>query len=137
MEKILRARGTFKVSDFAAASLGTAPAPSISTALSVGVYTMIKHYSGDIVGESATIFTSAFDSDVGIGSYVAMESFRGAIGDRSGSYSSTRGKDRFNEFFAIVDGSGTGDLRGLYGAGGITIDPAGTHGIWLDYEIRF
>jgi len=133
----MKVHGTFKVSDFKPASLEAAP--KISTALPVGVSTMTKTYAGDISGQSATLFTSAFDPAQGIGSYVAMESFEGSVAGRAGSVNflhsaSTKGRDRANEFFAIVEGSGTGDLAGMTGTGGIAIDPDGTHRIWFDCE---
>lgn len=137
MEAPLKVHGTFKTSDFKPTSL--IAAPPISTALPVGVSTMTKTYAGDIRGQSATLFTSAFDPALGIGSYVAMESFEGSVAGRAGSVNflhsaSTKGRDRANEFFAIVEGSGTGDLRGMTGSGGIAIDPDGTHRIWFDCE---
>lgn len=133
----MRVRGTFKTTDFKATSL--AVVPPVETALAVGVHTMQKHFSGDVAGRSSTLFTSAFDPALGVGSYVAMESFEGAIGDRVGTFNflhsaSARGKERRNEFFAIVEGSGTGDLKGLTGSGGIAIDPDETHHIWFDIE---
>lgn len=133
----MKVHGTFKVSDFKPTSLAAVPA--ISTALPVGVSTMTKTYAGEISGQSATLFTSAFDPALGIGSYVAMESFEGSIAGRSGSFNflhsaSTSGRDRANEFFAIVAGSGTGDFTGMTGSGGIAIDPDGTHRIWFDCE---
>lgn len=133
----MKVHGTFKVSDFKPTSLAAVPA--ISTALPVGVSTMTKTYSGEISGQSATLFTSAFDPALGIGSYVAMESFEGSIAGRSGSFNflhsaSTSGQNRAGEFFTIVAGSGTGDFKGMTGGGGIAIDPDGTHRIWFDCE---
>jgi Protein of unknown function (DUF3224) len=37
---------------------------------------------------------------------------------------------------AIVPSSGTGQLAGDTGDGGLTVGPDGTHRIWLDYQIR-
>ncbi len=39
------------------------------------------------------------------------------------------------EYFAIVPSSGTGQLAGISGTGGLVIDADGTHRIWLDYEL--
>lgn len=133
----MKVLGTFKASDFKPTSL--VPVPPISTALPVSVSTITKTYVGDISGQSASLFTSAFDPALGIGTYVAMESFEGTVAGRSGSFNflhsaSTTGRDRANEFFAIVEGSGTGDLKGITGTGGIAIDPDGTHRIWFDCE---
>ncbi len=69
-----------------------------------------------------------------------MESFEGSLSGRSGAFNfahsaTTSGTDRTDEFFTIVPGSGTGELAGIRGAGGMTIDPDGTHRIWFDYEL--
>lgn len=47
---------------------------------------------------------------------------------------STKGSDRSNEFFAIAEGSGTGDFKGIRGSGGLAVDAEG-HRVWFDYEI--
>ncbi|WP_443065640.1 DUF3224 domain-containing protein [Streptomyces sp. NBC_00557] len=48
----------------------------------------------------------------------------------------TLGEDRQSEFFVIVPGSGTGELAGIIGAGGIAVDQDGTHHrIWFDYDL--
>lgn len=48
---------------------------------------------------------------------------------------STSGTDRSNEFFAVVPGSGSGELVGITGTGGLTVEADGTHRIWLEYTI--
>jgi hypothetical protein len=134
----MRATGTFSVKSFTPA--GIALEPVITTALPVGISMMEKHFEGDIAGRSATLFTAAFDPATGTGTYVAMESFEGSVGGRDGAFNfvhsaSTSGSDRSAEFFAIVASSGTGELAGICGAGGMGVDPDGTHRIWLEYEI--
>jgi hypothetical protein len=134
----MRATGTFSVKSFTPTSL--APEPAITTALPVGVSTMEKHFEGGIAGRSATLFTAAFDQATGVGAYVAMESFEGSVDGRDGAFNfvhsaSTSGDDRSAEFFSIVASSGTGQLAGISGTGGMTIDPDGTHRIWLEYEV--
>jgi hypothetical protein len=118
----MRANGAFTVKTFNPTSL--VPEPAIETALPVGVVLMEKHFEGDIVGRSATVFTAAFDQATGVGTYVAMESFEGAVDGREGAFN-----------FVHSASSGSGQLAGLSGTGGLAIDPAGTHRIWLDYEI--
>jgi hypothetical protein len=134
----MRANGTFSVKSFTPTSL--APEPAIATALPVGVSTMEKHFEGGIAGRSATLFTAAFDPATGVGTYVAMESFAGSVDGKDGAFNfvhsaSTSGSDQSAEFFAIVASSGTGQLAGITGTGGMGIDPDGTHRIWLDYEV--
>lgn len=134
----MRASGTFSVKSFVPTSV--APDPPIETALPVSVSLMEKHYEGDIIGRSATLFTSAFDQAAGVGTYVAMESFEGTLAGRSGTFNfvhsaSTTGSDRTDEFFTIVVNSGTGELTGITGTGGMTVDGDGTHRVWFDYEL--
>lgn len=81
---------------------------------------MVKTYAGDVTGRSITQFSSAFDQAAGIGSYVALESFEGSIGGRTGTLNfvhaaSTSGEDRSDEYGLIVAGSGTGELAGATG----------------------
>lgn len=134
----MRATGTFKVITFDTAPV--APAPEITTNLSVGVATMEKAYEGEVTGRSATLFTSAFDHGTGVGTYLALESFEGALHGASGTFNfahaaTTTGQDRSSEHFVIVPTSGTGELTGIRGTGGIAIDTDGTHRIWFDYEL--
>ena len=134
----MRADGTFSVKSFVPADV--APEPAIETALPVGLARMEKHYEGAVAGRSATLFTSAFSQQTGVGTYVAMESFEGSVDGRAGSFNfahsaTTSGTDRAAEFFLIVPASGTGELAGITGTGGLTIDADGTHRIWLDYDL--
>ncbi|WP_327433950.1 DUF3224 domain-containing protein [Streptomyces sp. NBC_01236] len=134
----MRAAGTFSVKAFVPTELG--PDPAVPTGLPVGVARMEKHYEGEVVGRSATLFTAAFDQTTGVGTYVAMESFEGSLHGRGGSFNfahsaTTSGSDRTAEFFTIVPSSGTGELAGISGAGGMAIDADGTHRIWFDYDL--
>ncbi len=134
----MRANGSFTVKAFNPASL--TPGPAMAAALPVGVAIIEKQFDGDIVGRSEAVFTSAFDQATGVGSYVAMESFEGSVDGREGAFSflhsaSTSGSDRAAEYFAIVPSSGTGQLAGVSGTGGLVIDADGTHRLWLDYEL--
>ena len=134
----VRASGTFKVVAFTPTE--SAPEPSVTTGLPVGLAAMDKRYEGDVEGRSATWFASAFDQSSGVGTYVAMESFEGSLGGAGGSFNfahsaTTHGTDRSDEFFKIVPTSGTGELAGINGTGGMAIDPDGTHRIWFEYEL--
>ncbi|WP_433041625.1 DUF3224 domain-containing protein [Dactylosporangium sp. CS-033363] len=134
----MRADGTFSVKSFVPTPV--TPDPPIETALPVGVALIEKHFEGEISGRSATVFTAAFDQASGVGTYVAMESFEGTVGGRTGTCNfvhsaATSGADRSGEFFAIVSGSGTGELSGITGSGGLAVDADGTHRVWFDYDI--
>ncbi|MFD6495165.1 DUF3224 domain-containing protein [Streptomyces sp. NPDC060188] len=135
----MRATGTFTVKAFVPTELR--PTPTVSTALPVGVATMEKLFEGEVSGRSATLFTAAFDQSTGVGTYVAMESFEGSLCGRTGSFNfvhsaTTTGTDRTAEFFTIVPASGTAELAGIHGAGGMTVDADGTHRIWFDHELK-
>ncbi|MFF4558862.1 DUF3224 domain-containing protein [Streptomyces sp. NPDC001422] len=135
----MRASGTFTVKAFVPTELQ--PNPPVSTALPVGVATMEKHFEGEVAGRSATLFTAAFDQATGVGTYVAMESFEGSLLGRSGTFNfvhsaTTTGSDRTAEFFTIVPASGTGELAGIRGTGGMAVDTDGTHRIWFDHELE-
>lgn len=134
----VRAKATFEVASFVPADVGAEP--PVATALPVGVASMVKIFRGQAAGRSTVVFTSAFDQSAGTGTYVALESFEGSLDGRRGTFNfvhsaSTGGSDRTNEFFLIVPASGTGDLTGITGSGGLSIDADGTHRIWFDYDV--
>ncbi|MEW5769652.1 MAG: DUF3224 domain-containing protein [Pseudomonadota bacterium] len=131
----MKITGTFKTKDFRPSVL--MPSLDIQTRLPTGVATMEKIYCGQIEGRSATLFTASFDQTTGKGAYCAMESFEGSLNGKHGRFNfihsaATSGKDRTDEFFSIVEGSGTDELRNISGKGGMRIDPDGTHHIWFD-----
>ncbi|MEU6867545.1 DUF3224 domain-containing protein [Streptomyces sp. NPDC046876] len=134
----MRADGTFTVKAFTPTALK--PEPEVTTGLPVGVATIEKHFEGEVAGRSATLFTSAYDQAAGVGTYVAMESFEGALHGREGAFNfvhsaTTSGSDRTAEFFTIVPSSGTGELAGIAGGGGMAVEADGTHRIWFDYHL--
>ncbi|KUO08586.1 DUF3224 domain-containing protein [Streptomyces sp. DSM 15324] len=134
----MRASGTFSVHAFT--PTGLKPEPEVATALPVGVATMEKRYEGEVTGRSATLFTAAYDQATGVGTYVAMESFEGALHGREGAFNfvhsaTTTGGDRSAEFFTVVPSSGTGALTGITGGGGLTVEADGTHRVWFEYEL--
>ncbi|MGF3056771.1 DUF3224 domain-containing protein [Microbacterium sp. YY-01] len=133
----MRATATFTVEAFTPLDVTIDGAPE--TATPVGVSQINKRYDGEVSGTSTTVFTYARNPETGAGAYVAMESFEGSLHDRAGTFNfmhsaTTTGEDRANEFFLIAPASGTGDLAGIEGTGGITIDADGTHHMWFDYE---
>lgn len=135
----MRAAGTFTVSSFVPAQLEPPPV-AVEVGTAVGTATMEKVYEGDVQGRSATIFVSAFDMGTGVGTYVALETFAGRLGDREGGFAyahsaTTLGSDRRDELFVIVPGSGVGDLAGISGSGGLAVDSDDTHRVWFDYQL--
>jgi hypothetical protein len=102
---------------------------------------MVKHFSGSLEGRATTLFLSAFDQQAGVGTYLAMESFVGALDGRAGAFSFAHsattdgGPERQHELVVIVPGSGTGELVGIAGTGAVRIDAEGTHHLDLDYQV--
>jgi hypothetical protein len=134
----MRADGTFTVKSYA--ETPTAPVPPVETGLPVVVLTMEKVFEGGVTGHAATLLTAAFDQKAFVGSYVAMESFEGSLNGVSGAFNfahtaATTGRNRTDEWLLIVANSGTGDLKGISGTGGIAIDEDGTHRIWFEYDL--
>lgn len=134
----MRADATFTVKAFTPTEL--TPTPDIITGTPLVVATMEKHLEGEAVGHCATLFSAAYNQSTGIGTYVAIESFEGSLHGLTGTFNfahsaTTHGSDRSGEYFTIVPSSGTGELAGISGAGGLTIDADGTHRLWFDYEI--
>lgn len=134
----MRTEGTFTVTSFVGTDVRSDP--EIVTGVPVGVATMEKHFAGGVEGRAATLFTAAFEQSSGVGTYVAMESFEGELDGRAGAFNfahsaTTTGTDRLATFFVIVPSSGTGDLAGVTGSGGIEVDDDGTHRIWFDYDL--
>ncbi|MGW3244849.1 DUF3224 domain-containing protein [Streptomyces sp. NPDC001070] len=134
----MRAAGTFDVKAFVPTEL--VPEPAVTTGTPVGVATIDKHFEGEVAGRSSTLFTAAYDQATGVGTYVAMESFEGSLNGREGTFNfahsaTTSGSDRTAEFFVIVPTSGTGELAGVTGTGGLALDEDGTHRIWFDYDL--
>ena len=132
-----RTEGTFEVAAFTPTDV--APALEVSTPMEVGVATMEKQFSGAVAGRSATWFVGGLAPD-GAGTYAALEAFAGTLDDAAGTFvfvhlASTHGQDRYAEFFTIAEGSGTGDLAGISGTGGMHIDADGTHRIWFDWDV--
>ena len=135
----MRAEGTFTVDSFVPASVAPPPA-AIEVGLPVGTAVMEKVYEGDVSGRSATIFTSAFDMGKSVGTYVALKTFEGRLGERSGAFAyvhsaTTTGYGRRDELFVIVPSSGVGELAGISGGGGMTVDPDDTHRVWFDFDL--
>jgi hypothetical protein len=135
----MRAEGTFAVATFTPAEL-TPPPIDITVGSPVGVATMEKVYAGQVIGHSATIFTSAYDEATGVGSYVAMESFEGSLDGRSGGFAymhaaTTHGEDSTDAMLIIVPNTGVGDLTNIMGGGGLAIEADGTHRVWFDYQL--
>ena len=72
--------------------------------------------------------------------FIVEESFAGTLDTLAGAFvfvhaASTHQGDRHGEFFRIAEGSGTGDLAGISGTGGLAVDEDGTHRIWFEWDL--
>ena len=129
---------TFTVTTFEPTNLKP---PETETGTPVGVARMVKQFQGGLEGHAETLFTSAYDQERGIGTYVAMESFLGTIDGLSGTVNIAHtattdgGSDRLQEVVVIVPASGTGKLAGITGTGRMRIEDDGAHHLELEYEI--
>ena len=134
----METRCTFEVEEFTP----TDAVPEIETALATGHARMVKRYQGGLEGRSITQFSYAFDGDSGVGSYVATESFEGAVDGHGGTFNfihsaTTLGHgERLHELLVVVPRSGTGALAGISGTGSLAIDADSTHRIVLDYTLE-
>ncbi len=94
-------------------------------------------YHGTIEGESIMEYLMSYRPD-GTGVYIGLEHIAGTVGGRAGSFvlqhSGTFAADGVTGTYAVVPDSGTGDLRGLRGAGNLAIAGEGPYPFTLDYD---
>ena len=134
----MQTTSTFTVATFEPTNLKP---PETETGTPVGVARMVKVFEGGLEGRAETLFTSAYDQERGIGTYVAMETFAGTLDGRTGTLNIAHtattdgGAERLHEVVVIVPASGTGALAGITGTGRIRIDDEGTHHLDLEYEL--
>jgi len=100
--------------------------PEISDKAADGVDVMKVHveesFNGDIEGEGVATFLQAARAD-GSASFVGMERVTGTVAGKKGSFllqdvGTVEGDVVSGEWF-VVPGSGTGELTGLRGTGGV------------------
>jgi hypothetical protein len=104
----------------------------------IGRMSMVKRFSGDLLGTSRGEMLSAMSDVKGSAGYVAIERVEGTLHGRTGALTlqhtgvMTRGAPQLT--IAVVPDSGTGQLAGLSGT--MTIDIVdGTHHYVLDYTL--
>jgi hypothetical protein len=93
-----------------------------------------KAFSGAVEGTSTAVLLTATTS-AGPAAYTAQEWFSGSVDGRKGTFASQHGAVSDTVEWTIVAGSGTGELEGISGTGGLVIDDDGTHRFTLDYEL--
>jgi hypothetical protein len=105
----------------------------------VGRFELTKRFHGDIDGTGVGVMLSAGDPQAGAAGYVAMETVRGHLGGREGSFALQQfgimqaGSQTLH--YEVVPGSGDGELTGISGTFHLTIDADGTHSYELEYDL--
>ena len=97
-----------------------------------------KTFTGDIEGEGEVEYLMMYRSD-GSATFVGLERVSGRIGDQTGTFVLQRTGvfegGQATESYAVVPGSGTGQLRGLRGEGRSAVGHGSEHPFTLDYEL--
>lgn len=103
-----------------------------------GRFEFTKSWSGGIEGTGRGFMASGGDPQSGSAGYVALELVEGTLDGRSGSFLLQQfglmdsGGQRLE--YAVVPGSGTGELTGLTGTVSLTVE-GGVHQVELDYSL--
>jgi hypothetical protein len=98
-----------------------------------------KTLTGDIEGEGQVEYLMMYRSD-GSATFVGLERVVGRIGGRTGTFVLQRigvfESGQAKEAYAVVPGSGTGELRGLRGEGSSAVGHGTEHPFTLNYELE-
>ncbi|MFC6085791.1 DUF3224 domain-containing protein [Sphaerisporangium aureirubrum] len=105
----------------------------------IGRVHVTKTFHGDLDGTSTADLLTATAAVEGSAAYVAFERFTGTAHGRKGTFvlhhtASGSGGERSLSWTILPD-SGTGELLGIAGGGGIAIEEDGGHTYVLDYEL--
>ena len=97
-----------------------------------------KTFTGDIEGEGQVEYLMMYGSD-GSATFVGLERIVGRIAGNSGTFVLQRTGvfegGQAKESYAVIPGSGTGELRGLRGAGTSAVGHGTEHPMTLNYEL--
>jgi hypothetical protein len=95
-------------------------------------------YHGDIEGEATFEYLMMYH-DEGTATYIGLERVVGRLGGRQGSFvlqiSGTFEGGTVKAGWFVVEGSGTGELRGLRGEGELIWHDGQNSSVTLDYEL--
>ena len=98
-----------------------------------------KTFTGDITGEGHVEYLMMYRSD-GSASFVGFERVVGSLAGRAGSFVLQRAgvfeNGMAKETYAVVPGSGTGELQGLRGDGTTAVGHGMEHPFTLNYELE-
>jgi len=115
-----------------------APQPPTAAAEQAGIsrMTLVKQFHGDLEAESTGEMLAFRDAGGTSGGYVALETVRGILGGRRGSFvlqhSSTMTRGEPAQSVTVVPDSGTDALAGLAGRMVIDIGAGGAHSYRFD-----
>ena len=97
-----------------------------------------KTFTGDIAGEGHVEYLMMYRSD-GSATFVGFERIVGSLAGRAGSFVLQRTgvfeNGMAKESYAVVSGSGTGELQGLRGEGATAVGHGMEHPFTLNYEL--
>jgi hypothetical protein len=100
--------------------------------------TVTKTYTGDVAGEGQVEYLMMYRSD-GSATFVGLERVVGEIGGKRGTFVLQRTgvfEDGVaKESYAVIPGSGTGELRGLVADGSSSVGHGMEHPFTLSYEL--
>jgi hypothetical protein len=96
-----------------------------------------KTFTGDVEGEGHVEYLMMYRAD-GTATFVGLERVTGRIANKSGTFVLQRigvfEDGQAKEFFSVVSGSGTGELRGLSGEGKTSVGHGMEHPFELSYD---
>ena len=102
-----------------------------------GRFDFVKTWSGDLTAEGEGAMFSAGDPAAGAAGYVAIETVRGTLAGREGSFALLqRGlmlPDGISLEYVVAPGSGTGELVGITGT--LDLDTSNGHAWELTFQL--
>ena len=105
----------------------------------LGRMSIDKQFHGALEATSTGEMLSWMDASRSSGGYVAMETVRGTLDGRAGTFAlmhgSTMNRGEPSQSITVVPGSGTGALTGLTGRMVVDIAPGGAHSYRFDYTL--
>ena len=98
-----------------------------------------KTFTGDITGEGHVEYLMMYRSD-GSATFLGFERIVGSLAGRAGSFVLQRTgvfeSGMAKESYAVVPGSGTGELQGLRGEGTTAVGHGMEHPFTMNYELE-
>ena len=115
------------------------PLSGVAEKSGLGRMSLAKQFHGALEATSTGEMLGFRDAALGSGGYVAMETVRGTLDGRAGSFmlqhSSTMTRGEPTQSITVVPDSGTGALVGLTGRMVVDIAPGGAHSYRFDYAL--